>query len=61
MNKIKIIPEILITGGDGGSNGPISGLLGMELLNQVTARKAAAEGKSPQTFDVVEETPKKDK
>jgi uncharacterized membrane protein YqiK len=61
MNKIKIIPEILITGGDGGSNGPISGLLGMELLNQVTARKAAAEGKSSQTFDVVEETPKKDK
>jgi uncharacterized membrane protein YqiK len=61
MNNIKIIPEILITGGDGGSNGPISGLLGMELLNQVTARKAAAEGKSSQTFDVVEETPKKDK
>ena len=61
MNNIKIIPEILITGGEGGSNGPISGLLGMELLNQVTARKAAAEGKSSQTFDVVEETPKKDK
>jgi hypothetical protein len=33
-NGIKIIPEILITGGDG-SNGPISGLLGMELLNQI--------------------------
>ncbi len=39
VNNIKIIPEILISGGDGG-NGPISGLLGMELLNQVNARKA---------------------
>jgi uncharacterized membrane protein YqiK len=61
MNNIKIIPEILITGGEGGSNGPISGLLGMELLNQVTARKAAAEVKSTQTLDVIEETPKKGK
>ena len=33
-NGIKIIPEILIQGGDG-SNGPISGLLGMELLKQI--------------------------
>ena len=33
-NGIKIIPEVLITGGDG-SNGPISGLLGMELLKQI--------------------------
>jgi uncharacterized membrane protein YqiK len=39
INNIKIIPEILITGGGDGSNGPISGLLGMELLNQVTARR----------------------
>jgi uncharacterized membrane protein YqiK len=61
MNNIKIIPEILITGGEGGSNGPISGLLGMELLNQVTARKAAAEVKSTQTLDVIEETSKKGK
>jgi hypothetical protein len=34
QNGIKIIPEILIQGGDG-SNGPISGLLGMELLKQI--------------------------
>ena len=34
VNNIKIIPEILITGG-GDGNGPISGLLGMELLKQV--------------------------
>ena len=33
-NGIKIIPEILIQGGDG-SNGPINGLLGMELLKQI--------------------------
>jgi len=35
INNIKIIPEILISGGDGGSNGPISGLLGMQLLDQI--------------------------
>jgi uncharacterized membrane protein YqiK len=51
MNNIKIIPEILISGGDGG-NGPISGLLGMELLNQVNARKAEAAAPA-----VVKETP----
>lgn len=33
-NGIKIIPEILIQGGDS-SNGPINGLLGMELLKQI--------------------------
>ena len=38
VNNIKIIPEILISG-DGGSNGPISGLLGMEMLNQIKNRK----------------------
>lgn len=38
-NGIKIIPEILITGGEGGSNGPISGLLGMELLKQIQDNK----------------------
>lgn len=38
-NGIKIIPEILISGGDAGSNGPISGLLGMELLKQIKEDK----------------------
>ena len=38
-NGIKIIPEILITGGDG-TNGSISGLLGMEMLNQIRDNKA---------------------
>jgi uncharacterized membrane protein YqiK len=36
-NGIKIIPEILITGGNDGG-GAISGLLGMELLNQIRQR-----------------------
>jgi uncharacterized membrane protein YqiK len=34
-NKIKIIPEVLISGGSSGSDGPISGLLGLELLKQI--------------------------
>lgn len=35
-NKIKVIPEVLIAGGNNdGANGPISGLLGMELLKKV--------------------------
>jgi uncharacterized membrane protein YqiK len=35
--KIKIIPEVLITGGSSdGANGPISGLLGMKLLEEVS-------------------------
>lgn len=41
--NVKVIPEILISGGSG-DNGPISGLLGMELLNLV--RKNKEEGKS---------------
>ncbi len=36
--KIKIMPDILINGGGEGSNGPISGLLGLKLLEEV-ARK----------------------
>jgi uncharacterized membrane protein YqiK len=47
-NGIKIIPEILIQGGDGGSNGPISGLLGMELLNQIK-EKSAQETSKPKS------------
>jgi uncharacterized membrane protein YqiK len=34
-NKIKVIPEVLIAGGGDGANGPISGLLGLELLKEV--------------------------
>jgi uncharacterized membrane protein YqiK len=38
QNGIKIIPEILIQGGDG-TNGSISGLLGMEMLKQIQDNK----------------------
>jgi uncharacterized membrane protein YqiK len=41
-DRIKIIPEVLITGGNGGDtsgpNGPISGLLGLKLLEDVTRK-----------------------
>jgi uncharacterized membrane protein YqiK len=41
-NNIKIIPEILISGGGDGANGPISGLLGMELLNKIQEKNKPA-------------------
>ncbi len=45
-DKIKIIPDILISGNEGGgSNGPISGLLGLKLLEEVTKRKESSEKK----------------
>ena len=34
--KIKVIPDVLITGGGDGANGPISGLLGLKLLDEVS-------------------------
>jgi uncharacterized membrane protein YqiK len=48
-NGIKIIPEVLISGNDGG-NGPISGLLGMELLKQIQEKGS----KNDQTTENVE-------
>lgn len=36
---VKIIPEIIISGGADGNNGPISGLLGLQLLEQLNERK----------------------
>lgn len=50
-NGIKIIPEILISGGDG-SNGPISGLLGMELLKQIQDKNSSKQ--------ILNETPNDD-
>ena len=36
-DKIKVIPDVLISGGNGdGANGPISGLLGLKLLEEVS-------------------------
>lgn len=43
--NVKVIPEILISGGNG-DNGPISGLLGMELLNLVRKNKEEAKPQS---------------
>ncbi|OQP63745.1 band 7 protein [Niastella vici] len=40
--QIKIMPDILIGGGGDASNGPINGLLGLQLLEQL--RKSAANG-----------------
>lgn len=54
-NGIKIIPEILITG-DGQNNNPISGLLGMELLEMVNNKKEKVEKK---TKTDTEQKPKK--
>lgn len=34
-NGIKIIPEVLITGGDNSNGGPLNGLLGFELMKQM--------------------------
>lgn len=39
QNKIKVIPEVLINGGQEGPNGPISGILGMELLKDILKRQ----------------------
>jgi uncharacterized membrane protein YqiK len=43
-NGIKIIPDVLITGGENG--GPISGLLGLELLKKIQIDKSEAEAKA---------------
>jgi uncharacterized membrane protein YqiK len=37
-DKIKIMPDILINGGGDGANGPISGLLGLKLLEEVAKK-----------------------
>ena len=44
LNKIKVIPDVLITGSGDSANGSISGLLGMELMKQIS-EKAKKEDK----------------
>lgn len=39
-NKIKIIPDVLITG-DGGNSNPMSGLLGLKLMESISDKNAA--------------------
>lgn len=38
INKIKVIPDVLITGSSDSANGPISGLLGIELMKGLAKR-----------------------
>ncbi len=45
--KIKIMPDVLINGGGEGSNGAISGLLGMQLLDQL-GKKIIPDQKKPE-------------
>lgn len=51
-NEVKIIPEILITGGENG--GPMSGLLGMELPKMVKDNEAKEEPKNRKTTEKTE-------
>ena len=37
---VKIIPDVLISGGNGGDNSPISGLLGLKLMEMLETRKS---------------------
>ena len=57
-NHIKIMPDILMTGGDG-SNNPIQGLLGFELLNKI--KEQNAEKAKEEKNAVKDETPKASK
>jgi uncharacterized membrane protein YqiK len=41
-DKVKVMPDILITGGGDGSNGALSGLLGMKLMEELGGKTAAA-------------------
>jgi uncharacterized membrane protein YqiK len=48
-DKIKIIPEVLITGGGTDSpNGPISGLLGLKLMEELSNRKTDKPTETPE-------------
>src|SRR4029078_9141979 len=38
-DKVKIIPDILISGNENGANGPISGLLGLRLMEELAKKK----------------------
>ncbi len=44
--KIKLMPDLLITGGDNGTGGPMNGLLGLKLLEQMGERIVPGNGKN---------------
>jgi uncharacterized membrane protein YqiK len=49
-DRIKVIPDVLITGGNGdGANGPISGLLGLKLLEEVSKNMGKNVEEKPHT------------
>lgn len=50
-DKIKIIPEVLIAGGNGSDspNGPISGLLGLKLMEELAQKKTEDKNTPPQS------------
>ncbi len=51
--RIKIIPDVLISGGNGdGANGPISGLLGLQLMEQMAKQQNGKAGDHTQTDEV---------
>jgi hypothetical protein len=37
-DKVKIIPDVLIAGNDNGTNGTISGLLGLKLMEDLSKK-----------------------
>jgi len=42
-DKVKIIPDVLISGNENGSNGPISGLLGLKLMEELSKKSGKEE------------------
>ena len=45
--KVKVMPDILITGGEGGGNGALSGLLGMKLMEELGGKTSPAASPQP--------------
>lgn len=50
-DKVKVMPDILIAGGGDGSNGPLAGLLGMKLMEELGGKTTAP---VPSTAPVVQ-------
>lgn len=53
-NGIKIIPEVLISGGAEGASGPVAGLLAMQLLDTLKDRNPVTTPEQPKTEPAVE-------
>lgn len=60
-NHIKIIPDVLIAGGGSDSpNGPISGLLGLELMKELSKKTGGAKKEGDEVKYEIKETIKKE-